>query len=145
VSQEAGPRVNFYKRLSGSATFWEPSALLRLPEVEQFDEPTQCVLVALRVAETFGYQVVNGYVATEEYRPVWHCFNRDPASGQLIDAAEARGIPAIGHLGKVLTPAEVKGMERWYEQPTAQRRLEVAGARLTDFGRVLDGMIGGRR
>jgi hypothetical protein len=136
----SGPRAGFYRRLLGPETYWPATSSIRLQTVEEKDEPTECMRVSVRVADTHGFEVVNGYVVAREHGPLWHCWNRDPATGMIVDAAEARRT-ATGYLGRVLTDSELDLLRRSSELPTAAELLGAAGSRLAGFGRVLGGLL----
>lgn len=105
IASERGPRAGFYRRLQGEARFWAGSAAIELHGAEAMDEASECQRVSLRIADTYGFEVVSGWALMKSGELPWHCFNLDPDSGAIVDAARARGL-GIGYVGKVLLPHE---------------------------------------
>jgi len=138
---QGGPRAAYYRQLVGAETFWTGGHVAHLPSVEAMDEPGECMRVALAVADTHGFQVVNGWAVAVEHGPVWHCWNRIVETGELADAEQARRT-AVAYVGRVLNPFEVEELRQLASAPTAGELLEVAGDRLAGFGRVLSGLLG---
>lgn len=141
VRAATGPRAAFYRRLTGPEEFWTAADLAQLSFVEDANEAHECMRVSVRLAIMHGFQVVNGWAVSYEHPPTWHCWNRDPVTGRLADAAEARR-SAIAYVGKVLTPTELDLLRRSADMPTGREMLEAAGDRLAGFGRALSALLG---
>jgi hypothetical protein len=103
---------------------------------EFLDQEGECQRVATGAAEKFGLDVVVGWVWVREGPMVWHCWNRDPQSGLLVDAARVRGV-GLGYLGKVLLPPERTLLERSAAMPNGR---EIA-SNLAETASVVSGAV----
>jgi hypothetical protein len=136
IAGESGPRAGFYKRLTGTAQFWSADQVVSSHPAELLDEQSECQRVATNAAETFALDVVVGWVWVREGPIVWHCWNRDPSSGELIDAARVRGV-GVGYLGKLLTLPERSLLARSAAMPNGR---EVA-SNLAETASVVGGAL----
>jgi hypothetical protein len=137
VRAETGIRAGFYRRLTGEEQFWRGDQALAMSAVESEDEPAECQRVAVRAAQKHGLQIVCCYfTAGKVAPPVWHCANRLPATGELVDAARSRR-PAIAYVGKVLEPHEVALLARSASTPTPGEMARAFGERWSETGRSL--------
>jgi hypothetical protein len=139
IATEAGPRASFYKRLTGDARFWSADQVVSSHPAEYLDRQAECQRVSFSVAETYGFEVVVGWALIENGALPWHCWNRDPASGKLIDAAGVRG-RGIAYVGKVLLPLERSLLARSAAVPTgrelASNLADTAGVVGGAFSRI---------
>jgi hypothetical protein len=142
IAGESGPRASFYKRLTGVAQFWSPDRVAGSHPAEFLDQQGECQRVSLSVAEKYSLDVVVGWVLIENGALPWHCFNRDPASGELIDAARVRG-HGLGYVGKVLAGPEVVMLARSAAMPNgrelASNLAETASVISGTFSRIFGG------
>jgi hypothetical protein len=138
IATERGPQAGFYRRLQGDAQFWSGSDAIELLGAEAMDEAAECQRVSLRVADTYGFEVVVGWTLIESGELPWHCFNLTP-TGEVVDAARVRGI-GIGYVGKVLTEPERAALAQSAAMPTGRELLEnftaTAGALGGAFSRI---------
>jgi hypothetical protein len=119
IPTESGPQASFYRRLQGDARFWSADQVVSSHPAELLDEAEECQRVSLSVAETYGVEVVVGWTLIENGALPWHCFNLDPSSGQVIDAARVRGV-GLGYFGKVLLPLERNLLARSAAMPNGR-------------------------
>jgi hypothetical protein len=142
IAAETGPRAAFYKRCTGEAQFWGPDQVVISHPAQLLDEEAECQRVSLRVAETYGFEVVVGWTLIESAELPWHCFNLDPATGRVVDAASVRG-RGVGYLGKVLLPIERRLLARSAAVPSgrelASNLAETAGVVGGAFSRIFGG------
>ena len=71
----------------------------------------------------------------------WHCWNRDPASGELIDAARVRGI-GLGYVGKVLLPPERNLLARSAAMPNGRELASNLAETASVVGGVFSRILG---
>ncbi len=126
--------------LSGYPRFWRGDQAVALQAVEAQDEPGECQRLAVRVADTYGFAVVNGWAIAREHGPVWHFWNLTPA-GEVVDGARSRRV-ALGYYGKVLDPVELDRLRASSELPTGRELLEHAVERVALAGRFLNSLLG---
>jgi|GEM_PF-6044688 len=136
-----GTQASFYRSLAGRPQFWRGDQAVCLAAVEALDEKSECIQVSIRVAETHGFEVVNGWALSQTLRPFWHCFNHDPETGAIIDAANARRT-AVGYYGKRLSAGEVERLRTGLILVTPGEVLTRIGERVGVAGRLLGSFLG---